>query len=41
MRGTINVDAGSSFDSDLVVIAVGILVAVLAATEKRLGLDVH
>ena len=41
MRGTINVDAGSFFDSDLVVIAVGILVAVLAATEKRLGLDVH
>lgn len=41
MRGTINVDAGSSFDSDLVVIAVGILVAVLAATEKWLGLDAH
>lgn len=41
MRGTINVDTGSSFDSDLVIIAVGILVAVLAATEKRLGLGAH
>lgn len=42
MRGTINVNTASWFDSDdVVVIAVGIFVAVIAATEKWLGLDAH
>ena len=42
MRGTINVDTDSWFDSDdVVAIAVGTFVAVIAATEKWLGLDAH
>ena len=42
MRGTINVDTLSWFDSDnIVVIAVGIFVTVIAATETWLGWDAH